>query len=326
KEWGQKKVKELLKEWAEKRQKVKTARPEIKKYLSYGEKLPDRERQIFHDYVYKLTSIPQIDEDEEILDQLVKFGYNALTNSHFLDVIRQINSASASDVQKMVDILSEWDIIEAITAAQQVKGRVEIINKFEEMIKKGVPEKPDMQDYMMKHPWLLNPIWSPLKHEKSLDNILEKEFKVKKTKTKDGRQRLDFFCLAATYQWEVVDLKRPGKKVGRTELEQIQRYVLFLREHAKKTTHRDAKVDRIAGALIYSDIEDSLGTNIEALEALGIHVLTWDDLLRRTKSLHEEFLNTIKSVAPADDPRIKALDEPPLTSTKKKTSRKKKRR
>lgn len=166
KEWGQKKVKELLKEWAEKRQKVKSDRPEVKKFLAYGEKLPDRERQIFYDYVHKLTSIPQIDEDEEILDQLVKFGYNALTNSHFLDVIRQINAASASDLQKMVDILSEWDIVEAITAAQQVKGRVEIINKFEEMIKKGVPEKPDMQDYMMKHPWLLNPMWSPLKHEK----------------------------------------------------------------------------------------------------------------------------------------------------------------
>jgi hypothetical protein len=325
KEWGQKKVKELLKEWAEKRQKEKTARPEIKKFLSYGEKLPDRERQIFHDYVYKLTSIPQIDEDEEILDQLVKFGYNALTNSHFLDVIRQINSASATDVQKMVDILSEWDIIEAITAAQQVKGRVEIINKFEEMIKKGVPEKPDMQDYMMKHPWLLNPIWSPLKHEKSLDNILEKQFKVKKTKTKDGRQRLDFFCLAATYQWEVVDLKRPGKKVGRAELEQIQRYVLFLREHGKKTTQLDTKVDRISGVLVYSDIEDGLGTTIEALAGLGIHVLTWDDLLRRTKSLHEEFLNTIKSAAPADDPRIKALDEKPLSSSKRIVRKKKKR-
>lgn len=325
KEWGQKKVKELLKEWADRRQKDKRARPEIKKYLAYGEKLPDRERQIFYDFVQKITSIPQIDEDKEILDELVKFGYNALTNAHFLDVIRQINSASASDIQKMVDILSEWDIVEAITAAQQVKGRVEIINKFEEMIKKGVPEKPDMQDYMMKHPWLLDPIWAPLKHEKALDTILEKQFKVKKTKTKDGRQRLDFFCLAATYQWEVVDLKRPGKKVGRAELEQIQRYVLFLREHAKKTNHADLRVDRIAGILVYSDIEDGLGTTIEALEGLGIHVLTWGDLLRRTKSLHEEFLQTIKSVAPVDDPRIKALEEKPVNSVKKIARKKKKR-
>lgn len=325
KEWGQKKVKELLKEWADRRQKDKRARPEIKKYLAYGEKLPDRERQIFHDFVRKITSIPQIDEDKEILDELVKFGYNALTNAHFLDVIRQINSASASDIQKMVDILSEWDIIEAVTAAQQVKGRVEIINKFEEMIKKGVPEKPDMQDYMMKHPWLLNPIWAPLKYEKALDTILEKQFKVKKTRTKDGRQRLDFFCLAATYQWEVVDLKRPGKKVGRAELEQIQRYVLFLREHAKKTSHAEVKVDRISGILVYSDIEDGLGTTIEALKGLGIHVLTWDDLLRRTKSLHEEFLQTIKSVAPADDPRITALDGKSFGFAKKVRRKKRKR-
>ena len=230
---------------------------------------------------------------------------------------------SPQDRDRIAIVFSEWDIIEAINAAQQVKGRVEIISKFEEMIKTGVPEKPDMQDYMMEHPWLLNPIWAPLSHEKTLDKILEKEFKIKKTKTKDGRQRLDFFCLAATYQWEVVDLKRPGKKVGRAELEQIQRYVLFLREHAKKTTHGEVKVDHTGGVLVYSDIDSGLGTTIEALERLGIHVLTWDDLLRRTKSLHKEFLETIKSRASSDDPRIKALSE---NWKEKKPKKKKKQR
>lgn len=316
KEWGQTKIKQLLKEWAERRQKTKTERPEIQKYLQYGSRLPDRERQIFSEFVYKITSIPQIDEDKEILDELVKFGYNALTNSHFMDVIKQINGASPTDVQKMVDVLHEWDIIEAITAGQQVKGRVEIITKFEQMIKKGVPEKPDMQDYMMTHPWLLNPIWAPLKHEKSLDTILEKEFKIKKTGAKGARKRLDYFCLAATYQWEVVELKRPGLKVGRKELEQIQSYVTFLREHAKKTTHGDLKVDHIAGMLVYSDIEDGLGAMIDLLKNAGIQVLTWDDLLRRTKSLHEEFLATVKGRAPEDDPRIEALDDS-LKKTKK---------
>jgi len=313
KEWGQNKIRELLKEWVGQRQTEKRERPEIKKYLALSERLPERERKIFQQFVYKVTSIPQIDkeEDKEILDELIKFGYNALTNQHFLEVIKQINLASPQDLERITAVLSEWDIIEAISAAQQVRGRVEIIRKFKEMIEKGIPEKPDMQDYIKEHPWLINPVWAPLSHEKSLDTILVKEFRAKKTQSKDGRQRLDFFCLAASNQWEVVDLKRPGQKVGRKELQQIQSYVAFLREYSKKTSHPEIRVNvsSINGILVYSDIADGLASLIESLTRDGIHVLTWDDLLRRTEMLHKEFLDVIRGRAPADDPRIKALYE-----------------
>jgi hypothetical protein len=316
KDWGQKRVKELLKEWADSRGKEKRERPEIVKYLSYGERLPAREKKIYKDYIEKITSIPQMDDDEETLDQLAKFGYNALTNQHFFEMIKQINAASPSDSAKMSEILSQWDIIEAVNAAQQVKGRVEIIRKFEEMIQQGVPEKPDMQDYMKEHPWLLDPAWAPLQHEKSLDTILEKEFKIKRTKTKDGKLRLDYFCLAAGNQCQVIDLKRPGVKVGRKELQQIQSYVTFLREEAKKTSQSDVRFDRVEGILIYSDISEGLGSLIHDLENSGIKVMRYSDLLRRTETLHKDFLDVIKSRAPSNDPRITALDSSITSRTK----------
>lgn len=306
--WGQSQVKKFLKEWAEGRNKERIVRPEIKKYLKYGMKLPDRERQIFNQYVVKLVSIPQIDEGN-LLDELVQFGFNALTNSHFLDVIKQINAASPGDKHKIVDILSEWDIIEAVNTLQQVKGRMEVIKKFEEMINQGVPEKPDMQDYIVEHPWLINPAWTPLKHEQSLDTILINKFKIPKTKSKSGKKRLDFFCLAGGGQWEVVEVKRPGKKVGTTELQQIQGYVTFLREHSKKITHPELRISGVNGTLIYSDIADDTTSLRESLDKDGIHVMDWGSLLRRTKSLHEDFLKIVKDRAPADDPRIKSLED-----------------
>ncbi len=314
--WGQNKIKELLKEWAERRGQEKRRRPEIKKYLAYGEKLPEREKKIFYDYIYKITSIPQIDEDEEILDELAKFGYNALTNQHFLEMIKQINAASPADTAKIGEILSEWDIIEAINAAQQVKGRVEIIRKFREMIDGGVPEKPDMQDYIMGHSWLIDPAWAPLQHEKSLDTLLEKQFHLERTKGKEGRNRPDYFCLAAANQSQVIDLKRPGVKVGLTELQQIQGYVMFLREETKKTTQPELRLDHVGGMLIYSDIGSGsgIGTMIASLAKEGIYVMKWDDLLRRTEMLHKDFLDVIKSRAPADDPRITAFDKNIRTS------------
>ena len=311
KEWGFLKVKELLKKWAEERVREKRARPEIKKYLAYGERLPEREKQIFNSYIEKITSIPQIDKDEEILDELAKFGYNALTNQHFLEMIKQINAASPDDTAKIGKILSEWDIIEAVNAAQQVKGRVEIIRKFGEMVDGGVPEKPDMQEYIKQHPWLIDPAWAPLEHEKRLDTLLNKRFQVTKTGAKAGKKRPDYFSLAAANQCQIVDLKRPQIKVGMKELQQIQEYVMFMREETKKTNHPDLKINHVGGILIYSDIDtgSGIGTMIDSLEKEAIHVIRWDDLLRRTETLHKEFLNVIKGRAPADDPRITGLDQ-----------------
>lgn len=307
--WGQSKVKELLKKWAEARRKEREVRPEVKKYLELGKRLPDRERQIFVQYVEKIVSIPQVDEDN-VLDELVQFGFNALTNNHFLEVIKQINAASPTDRDKIVDVLSEWDIIEAVSVAQQVKGRVEIINKFEEMIDSGVPEKPDMQDYLKEHPWLLDPAWSPFHHEKQFDTLLGTHFGLTKTKSKEGRRRPDYFCLAAATECEVIDLKRPGVKVSMKELQQIEEYVLFLIDESKKTTHSQYKINHTGGMLIYSDIDSGHGVDskIDALEKEGIHVMRWGDVLRRTKNLHEDFLKAMKKKVPSNDPRMKALE------------------
>lgn len=310
--WGQNKIKELLKEWAIQRVKKKRERPEVKKYLAYGEKLPEREKKIFYNYVHKLTSIPQIDKDEEILDELVKFGYNALTNRHFLDVIKQINAASPTDVQKMIDILSEWDIIEAITTAQKVRGRVEIIRKFRKLIEIGVREKPDMQEYIKEHSWLIDPGWEMLVHERSIDRWLFEKFGIPKTGKHSGKTRPDYFCLGDTRTVQIVDLKRPHETIGLAELDQIEKYVFYVRDRAHNETSAGVlKKDIIEGILIGGKLSNEPGVRakIDSLRSNGIRVTTWDYLLRVAETLHHDFLDIVKKRAPSDDPRIKALNE-----------------
>jgi hypothetical protein len=179
KEWGQNKIKELLRDWIDKRRAVKIKSPRIAELLALAEKLPDRERKIFKTVVEKIVSIPQLDKDEEgkdIADELVEFAYNALTNKSVLDAIRRLNAASPGDLAKFSAALSEWDILEAVNTAQVVKGRVEIIRTFAQMIDKKVPEKPDMQDYVKEHAWLIDPKWTMLAHEQQLDTLIATEF------------------------------------------------------------------------------------------------------------------------------------------------------
>ena len=308
-QWGEDKVRELLDEWARKRREVKVSRLEVKKYLELAERLPPKDRRLFDYFVDRVTGIPQIDKDEEIVDELVRFGYNALTNHRFLEVIRQLNATSAEDLDKVVEILADWDVMEVVQAAQKIRGRVEIIRKFDEMIAAGVPEKPDMHEFLKTHPWLVDLQWETLEHEKSLDSVLANQFHNEKVKSTEARKRVDFFCLAASHQWEVVELKRPGDTVGVAELDQLRNYVFFLREHAGKTTDPKKKVDRIGGILVYSDIAADTAQHRTALVREGIYTRTWQDLLRSAETSHRDFLGVIKRRAPADDPRIRALDE-----------------
>ncbi len=314
KDWGRKKIRDLLEAWADKRREAKEKSPNIQRYLELAEKLPEKDRKIFKAVVDRITAIPQLDKDKEgkdIADELVEFAYNALTNRSFLEAIRRLNAASPDDVDQFNEVLSEWDILEAVSTAHLVKGRVEIIRKFAQMIQDKVPEKPDMQDYLRDHPWLIDPKWTILVHEKSLDNLIAKEFGLKKSGAGEGSRRLDFFCLGDTYQTaHVVEAKRPGDLVGRDEFDQLRDYVAFLQrklqEESTDPAHRRATV---RGLLICGRIRPDDQQHAKIHQNSGVFDLrTWDNLLATTEIMHREFLDVVKLRAPADDPRMQGLE------------------
>ena len=311
KEWGRKEIKKLLETWTDKRREAKAKSPKIARYLEQAEKLPEKERKIFKTVVDRICAIPQLDKDKEgkdIADELVEFAYNALTNRSFLDAIRRLNTASTEDVAQFSKVLSEWDIIEAVNTAHLVKGRVEIIRKFAQMIKDKIPEKPDMQEYLRDHPWLIDPKWTMLVHEQSLDTLIVDKFKLAKSCTKDGSRRLDFFCLGDRYKTaHVVETKRPGDLVGRKEFDQLRDYVLFLRRKMQdEVTDEEHKRTTIRGLLIADRIRPD--DQMHAQNASGVFdIRPWGNLLLAAETMHKEFLDIVKKRAPSDDPRMKGL-------------------
>lgn len=328
KEWGQKKVRELLEAWTDKRREAKSKSPRIAQFLKQAEKLPEQERKIFKAVVDRIVAIPQLDKDKEgrdIADELVEFAYNALTNRSFLEAIRRLNSASAEDVAQFANVLSEWDIIEAVNTANLVRGRVAIIRKFAEMIKKKVPEKPDMQDYVKDHPWLIDPKWSMLAHERALDTIIADKYKLKKSGKTEADRRLDFFCLSDRYQVaHVVEVKRPDALVGRKEFDQLRDYVLHLRTRLQESTDPEHRRAVVKGLLVADRIrpgDEAHGA--ESQKAGTFDIRTWRNLLSSTEAMHGEFLKVVKLRAPVDDPRMQELPKDSKARRKAKGSRKK---
>lgn len=313
KDWGRKKIRDLLEQWTDKRREAKEKSPSIKQYLELAEKLPENERRIFRTVVDRIVAIPQLDKDKEgrdIADELVEFAYNALTNRSFLDAIRRLNAASVKDVAQFQEVLSEWDILEAVNTAHLVKGRVAIIRKFSQMIADKVPEKPDMQDHLKQHPWLIDPKWTMLVHEQTLDTVLADRFRVAKRNDREGFRRLDFFCLGDRYQTaHVVEAKRPGDLVGRKEFDQLRDYVLCLRKRLQDESTDPAHRRSVVRGLLVADrvrVGDE-GHAKSHQDAGTFDMRTWRNLLTATETMHKEFLDVVKGRAPANDPRMESL-------------------
>lgn len=312
--WGQSKVRHLLEEWTVRRRRAKITDPRVITYIERAKRLPPRDRKIFEQVVDRICSIPQLGknkEGKEITDELVEFAYNALTNRSFLDAVRRLNTAPADDIDKFNEIVSEWDIIEAVNTAHVVKGRVEIIRKFREMIDAKVREKPDMQDYLKKYPWLIDPRWTMLTHETSLDRIIVDHFGgATMTTESEGRRRPDYFCLGDRYQTaHVVEVKRPGSTVGQAELDQLRNYVHFLRNRLQDSSTSDAYRRRtVTGLLIADNIRSSDHQIATMYQSDGVlDIRKWRNLLDTTEALHAEYLEVVAKRAPQDDPRIEKI-------------------
>jgi len=308
-EWGQQKIRELLGEWATRRQQAHERHiRDTTTYFARLERFPEREQVELRAAITKLAAIETIDDQR--LDELVGYLFKAYENETFMQLIRAISATDDSAQEELLRLFQEWDVLEAISVAQTVRGRIEVVRKFRGMIAAKAPEKPDMQDFVRPRPWLLNPQWDVLAHERSLDKVLVAHFGVPGDPDydgKDGSKRLDFFCVADTSLAVVVELKRPGDLIGHDELRQLSGYVDYLRGREQESNDPGHSHREIKGCLVYGRLKVEAEGEKHRLREDGISVVTWDKLLEDAERLHRDYLEIVKARAPEDDPRIQEL-------------------
>ncbi len=303
-EWGQKLVKEQLSLWIKEREKRKQDSLKAKPHIwNRIEHFTGAERTEIQKAITKLASLEGVDDDR--LAELVELFIRAYEDQHFMDLIRQLNALDVEKHEELFQLLVEWDVLEAVHTAQIVYGRIQVIEQFEHLLQIGAKEKPDMQDFVKQHPWLLNPTWTILEHEKQLDNVLIRQFGLSKDQGGRSKERVDYFCLAGAGLYVVVDLKRPGMTVGKNELRQLQNYVHYLRDHIGDTPLQNTP--SIYGLLVASKLHEDARQLRAEMEPFNQRFSRWDDLLRTAKTLHKDFLEVVRKRAPEDHPTMNAL-------------------
>lgn len=311
--WGQDKIKWLLREWSKLRQEAKEEylRRETK-YYELIESFPEAQRAELTNAITKLSSITTI--EDERLDELVQFLIEAYQRADVMKVIRQLMAASVEEQAQVLKALEEWDVIEAVSFAQIVKGRLAVIKKFDELIKASTPEKvpdrEDMQGFLELYPWLIDARWALAYHEKELDTVLIKHFKIDQSETEGDDERIDFFCLKDGNHVIVVEVKGAGVPAGRREFGQIARYVDFFRDRVSKHSNDpEIPYTQVSGYLVAKHVTPEAKREELRLQSDGVFFRSWQTLVDMAKEAHKEYYDLIRKRVRDNDPRIKALEE-----------------
>ena len=322
-EWGEAKVKNLLRQWADLRKIDNLSKLRASdRFLPRVERFSEPRRSELLDAIDKVASIPQLEDAR--LEEIVEFLITAYQSEYFYDAIRSINRALAGNAPlvDLVEVLREWAILEAIATAQIIRGHIEIIRVFQQMITERAPEKSpsrmDMQTYVVENPWLLEPAYGAFKREPQLQSLLENQIGVQPDPEDPDIGRFpDFVTLAYGSEVVVVEIKRPGRTGNRDHYRQLEDYVDCLRRHLDSTTDPRSH-QRVTGYLICSGLTPDARQLADNGVARGVMVVDWDRLVSRAYELHREFFGVMVDRVPEDDPvmeQLRKVDEelqPPL--------------
>lgn len=305
--WGQTKILEALRKRAdtiskENLKELKQAKfgERQETFLERIGKFPANEARYLMKAIDDLVKIETIGPEQ--LSRTVSDVLDIFEDANLRGMLSAISAASPQAQIEIFNIIREYSIIEAVQLAKVVKMHISVIEKFTEMIAIGVPEKPDMQEMISTHPWLIDPTWLPMKRERQLERFIADEFGIRPN-TQGGKRFFDFICMADTGRIVVIELKRPQEMVGKKELRQIADYVDYVADNQEQISDKRRK-RFVVGYLVGSKYEADAKREVQRMETQGIYTYPWDDVLRATFEGHRDFLDVVYSRAPKDDPRI----------------------
>jgi hypothetical protein len=153
-----------------------------------------------------------------------------------------------------------------------------------------------MQPLFEQNLWLLDPSWSEADGQTTYTQQLRKHCKEPKG-TVDEDRRIDILGVRAAGDLTVVEIKRPGKTLGRKDLEQVASYVDWARTEflGSKTGPKYVRGLLVVGKLSSSGSVKEL---VRRNAGDDIRVETYDTLRDAAKEYYGQAEKALEKIAP----------------------------
>ncbi|MEY8842043.1 hypothetical protein AB9K41_23690, partial [Cribrihabitans sp. XS_ASV171] len=104
----------------------------------------------------KISSIRFNDDDENERADLFRYGVIAFEKMRARKSLSDLEAVDVTDVQGFLKAFREVDEVEAALYHETVKGRVDIIRKYQLLVDEDALEK-ELQKKLFEHLWLMEP-------------------------------------------------------------------------------------------------------------------------------------------------------------------------
>ena len=299
KDWGKKEVNKKASLWAKKRSEDN--RHKLQKhptYIKFQEQAReiDKKREFKHaDQLVKQLILQSMDKspnaDIEDFEPVVDMFIDFWKFDSFREMAKDIKDAGLEEPDKLLNLFREWEILEAKEMAKVTEGRITTIEKLHYLIETNAWEVPTLHNFLKEFPWVIDPRWTLVADEVRYSDLLRDTFSESDDIPETDR-RIDFLCVREGTHLVVVEIKRPKSKASVDELNQIEDYVSFMRDHIKRTTDPHYQYKTVTGYLLCGNLVNTykVREKRENLAEAGIYIKRYEDLIEMVQRAHTEFL------------------------------------
>ncbi len=306
-EWGQTEVNRIAREWARRRSEDNRRMLEQNAlYLDFkirASETGNRRALQLADRLVRQSIQKNPTASMKELEPIIQMSLDFLEFDTFLEIATEMVEADLGNTGRILNLFREWQIVEAKEMARVTNGRIATIEKLQKLIDEDALEVPTLHNFLKEFPWVIDPRWTMVDDEVRFSELLSSKFPEPEDLPEVDR-RIDFLCVRESTNLVVVEIKRPGLKISRKELEQIEEEVNFARDQIAKTTDPEFQYSGATGYLLCGNVVDTFNVRgkMQNLASAGIYVRLYSDLLDTAKRVHREFIeryNELKRVRTA---------------------------
>jgi Histidine kinase-, DNA gyrase B-, and HSP90-like ATPase len=300
-EWGQDRIKSLLRIWQRRRVEEKVTLIERRVDLSFSPRLlrlPTHEQKIVREALKKLAGVASIDNEE--FEEMGEGILLAWEGGRLKELINAVASTESMSEVELVKILVEARVLTALHTAEAVKAKLLVIAGLHERVRNRDLENA-VRDYIAKDPWLISPRWELYQKEVRVTHLIKEAAKeAKLDEIEDWEGRVDL-ALSSGDTLLIVEFMRPGLRVDWNHIERFDQYITALRVKLKAIT--GANFNTIVGYLVADKLEKSpmVIDRLERMAKDGMFAIDWETLLRQASAQWREFFIVLAARAPEDD-------------------------
>jgi hypothetical protein len=308
-EWGQQRVRQLLRLWRDRRAeaKVDAIKKRLEPFAQRVARRPQHERQVIERALHSIAKITTLSSSQ--FAELATSMLTAWEGGRLQDLIYTMSRADELDEAQLLQILAESRVLSALSAAERVRNQLELVRGLGRRIQDRELENA-VRDYIAENPWLIAHEWETFHKEIGVRHLVDEALQESGMTTDvDWNARVDL-VLSSSRTLLVVEFMRPGLKINFDHLQRFERYVLILRE---KVIANASQFDTVHGLLVADHLDRGAGVagKLQTLRANGMEALDWPGLLARAEAQWVDYFDLLLERAPEDD-RLKELAKAPV--------------